>query len=230
MLKSGERLEDLQCRGLRIIQHERDFRFGTDAVLLANFVRAHARERVVDLGTGSGVIPLLLSAKTDCAFITGVEILPEAADRAARSVALNALEDRIRIICGDFRDTAALGRQSYHVAVSNPPYRKLGSGMVNAADSHTLSRHEVNCTLDELCAAACDLLVSKGRFCLVHQAQRLAEIVTSLRAHRLEPKKLRPVAATREGEAKLVLIEAVKDAHAGLKLLPALILDESHPD
>ncbi|WP_422446177.1 tRNA1(Val) (adenine(37)-N6)-methyltransferase [Thermoanaerobacterium sp. DL9XJH110] len=220
-----ERIDDLLCRGLKIIQDEKSYRFAIDAVLLSNFVKAGPKDRVIDLGTGSGVIPLLLSAKTGAREIVGVEIVEEAAERACRSVAMNGLEDRIKIVCGDLKEAPRIfGKESFSVAVSNPPYMRLGEGKISPRRETALARHEVAATLSDVIKAAGELLCFGGRFYMVYRTVRLVDCVYELRNHALEPKLLRPIQPGRDREFNLFLVMARKGGRPGIKVLPPLVI------
>ena len=183
-----ERIEDLQFAVLRFLQNDRVFPFGTDAVLLASFCRAGAKDTVVDLGTGSGILPILLYGRTR-ARIIGIEIQEEAAALAKRNVALNHAQDRISILQGDLREAPALIRERVSVVVCNPPYDKLGTGGVSQRDAHRVARHEVACSLEDVVKSAAGLLQTGGNFYLIHRASRLAELCDVLRRHRLRRKR-----------------------------------------
>ncbi len=191
-LRRGERLDDLQISGLRIIQNTQGFCFGTDAVLLANFASARKNEKVLDLCTGSGIIPLLMSAKTKAAHFTGIEIQPDVACMARRSVALNNLNERIKIDTGDIKQAARLyGSAAFDVVTVNPPY--LDAGEESVREGVACARHETACALDDVLRAAAGVLRHGGRLYMVHRPHRLADVIAGMRGHRLEPKKLRLV-------------------------------------
>ena len=220
-----EKIEDLQFAGLRFIQSDAAFRFGTDAVLLASFVEAKRGETVVDLGTGSGILPVLLSGRCEARFI-GIELQAPAAELARRNIALNGLERRIQILEGDFR---ALSRQlsPVKVVISNPPYDKVRAGKANQEKSIAIARHEVACSLREVVQSAARLLQTGGRFYLIHRAARLAELIYELKCARLEPKVLRMVAPKAGAEPNYILLKAVRDAAEGLRILPQLNVQEN---
>lgn len=225
ILRPGERTDDLLCKGLKIIQHPEDYCFSIDAVLLANFVRAGAFDRVIDLGTGSAVIPLLLCGKTRVREIVGMELSEEAAQRAQRSVAMNNLEDRITIVCGDVKTAPGIfGTAGFSVAVSNPPYMAVGEGKISPNESKALARHEIALTLADTVKAASKLLKNGGRFYMVHRSSRLAEAMGELRSAGLEPKILRLVAPREGDNPNLFLVMAQKGAGQGIKVQPALII------
>ena len=218
-LHPGERLDDLQRSDLRIIQDPSKFCFGMDAVLLSGFVTVKQGERVTDLCTGGGIIPLLLSAKTKASQITGIEIQKDMADMAERSVRLNGLEERVRIICGDLRVRGAAGEDgSQDVVTCNPPYMAAGNGITNPEDALALARHELTCTLEDAVRETARLLRNGGRTAWVYRPNRLAELFAVMRACRLEPKRLKFVHPFADREANMVLIEAAKGGGSFLKV------------
>ncbi len=226
-MRPDERLDDLQLSGLRIIQNTKRFRFGTDAVLLANFANARRNETVLDLCTGTGVIPLIMSAKTKAKHFTGLELQPESACMARRSVKLNELDERIRIDTGDIREAALkYGSAAFNVVTVNPPYLSAGDGVINDCEEIALARHEIACTLDDVLSAAAKLLTYGGRLYMVHRPHRLADVMAGLRAHRLEPKRLRMVQPRADKPAILVLIEAALYGNVWLTVMPALDLEK----
>ena len=219
-----ERIDDLQIDGLTMIQRRDLFCFGTDAVLLSDYVRAQEHERVLDLGTGNGIIPLLLSAKTKAAHITGIEIQSDSADLAQRNVLRNHLEERIDIMCGDIRDVhKQIKAGTYQVIVTNPPYIKKGSGLCSE-DARGIARHELKITLRELMEEAGRLLIAKGRLYMVHRPQRLAEIMEEMRRVHIEPKRMRLVHSFDDKPAELVLIEGIKEGQAEMEVQSPLVL------
>ena len=229
-LKEGERLDDLQIKGYRIIQDPGRFCFGMDAVLLSGFVKAGKGAIVVDLGTGTGIIPILLKAKTGASRIYGLELQPEVAEMAERSVELNGLSEHISIINGDIKEhrsclSELIGKAD--VVTSNPPYMKKESGLKNPGDSKSISRHELYCDLGDVCRAASDLLHENGHFYMVHRPLRLAEIITALREVRLEPKRIKFVHPYIDREANMVLIEAVKGGRPECRVEKPIIVYES---
>ncbi len=222
-LQAGETLDDLRLGGLKIIQRKDGYRFSLDPVLLCAFSRVARQETVVDLGTGSGIIPLLLARQTDAARIIGVERQPALADRARRSVQLNGLEGRIRIIEADLRQVRdLLAAESAQVVVANPPFRKADSGRLSPRSERAQARHEVAGGLADFIAAAAFLLGTGGRCYLVYLAERLAELLEGLRRAGLEPKRLRCI-HSRVGEtARLVLVESRRGGGVGLTVDPPL--------
>ena len=226
-LKPDERLDDLQFGGLKILQKRQGFRFGTDAVLLAGFTRARGRDRILDMGCGTGVIGLLLAAQLPQAQITGLELQPEMADMAARSVALNGLSDRMRILQGDLRHTEGLlAPCSFDVAVMNPPYSPLGSGPVSQRSDHALARHEETCTVADMARAAYRLLRNGGRLSVIYPAERIYALMEACQQARMIPKRLRLVQHSQGRPPKLLLLEAVRQGKPGVAWMAPLILCE----
>ena len=226
-LKGKERLDDLQLSGLRIIQNPEKFCFGMDAVLLSGFVHARKGARLLDMGTGTGILPLLLSAKTQCASLVGLEIQPESADMARRSVALNHLEDRISIVTGDIKEAGSLfSPASFDCITCNPPYMIGKHGLTNPDEPKAIARHELLCTFEDVSAAAEKLLKSGGHFFLVHRPFRLAEIMNTLSRYHLEPKRMRLVYPFVDKEPNMVLLEAVRGGNPRITVEKPLILFE----
>jgi tRNA1Val (adenine37-N6)-methyltransferase len=209
--REDERIDDLQRNGYHIIQKKNGFCFGMDAVLLSGFATVKKGERAIDLGTGTGIIPILLTAKTEGEHFTGLEIQSEVADMAARSVRLNGLEDRLDIVQGDIREASRLfGKASFDVVTSNPPYMTDTHGLKNPDLPKAIARHEVLCTLEDVVREASLLLRTGGRLYMVHRPRRLAEIISVLRQYNLEPKRMKMVHPFIDKEANMVLIEAVR--------------------
>ena len=225
LLHPGERIDDLELSGLRIIQDPAGFCFGMDAVLLSGFVQAPDGSTCLDLGCGGGIIPILMSAKTGAAHLTGLEIQEEAADMAARSVRLNGLEDRIDIVCGDIREAAGIFKAaSFDVVTSNPPYMTADHGLVNPDSRTAIARHEICAALDDVVRAAAHLVRTGGSFYMVHRPFRLAEIICTLRDHGLEPKKMRLVYPFADKEPIMVLIKAVRGGRPRMEVDKPLIV------
>ena len=223
-LKENERLDDLQ-NGYHIIQNTRDFCYGIDAVLLSDFARVKKGEQALDLGTGTGIIPILLKAKTQGEHFTGLEIQEEVAEMAGRSVRLNQLENRVDIVRGDIKEASRLfGKASFDVVTSNPPYMNDNHGLKNPELPKAIARHEVFCTLDDVCREASLLLKSGGRFYMVHRPHRLAEIITALKTYKLEPKRMKLVHPFVDKEANMVLIEAVRGGRSMMKVEAPIIV------
>lgn len=224
-LKPEERLDDLQVNGYEIIQHPGKFCFGMDAVLLANFARVKKHERVLDLGTGTGIIPILLTAKTEGEDFTGLEIQEESADMARRSVIHNRLEEKVKIVTGDIKEAANIfGPVSFDVITTNPPYMIGHHGIANALDTKAIARHEVLCTLDDILRESARLLKPKGRFYMVHRPFRLAEIMTKMVQAGIEPKRMRLVHPFIDKEPNMVLIEGLRGGNSRMTIEPPLVV------
>ncbi|MBQ8954470.1 MAG: tRNA1(Val) (adenine(37)-N6)-methyltransferase [Clostridia bacterium] len=227
-LKPGERLDSLQFEGLQIIQHPDAFRFGTDAVLLADFAAARSGDHVADLGTGTGIISILMASRQPRSRYAAMEIQPDMADMAARSVRLNGMQDQIEVRCCDFRQAAAhYGHGRFSLAVCNPPYGKAGGTLLSQNDAKRIARHESDCTVEDVASAAFALLKSGGRLAVIFPAARAFEMMYAMKTHRLEPKRIRTVHSMAEREPKLALIEAVKEGGSMLHWLPPLVLSNA---
>ncbi len=226
-LKPGERADDLQLCGLYCIQDPDRFCFGMDAVLLSGYATVKENETCLDLGTGTGILPLLLSAKTKGKHFTGLEIQEESAEMASRSVRLNGLEDKIDIVCGDIRNaTDIFPRSSFDVITGNPPYMTDLHALKNPNEAKAIARHEVLCTLKEFVASAAALVRPGGRFYMVHRPFRLPEIMEALKEFKLEPKGLRFVHSYLDREPSMVLIESVRGGRPGMDVDAPLIIYE----
>lgn len=224
-LKEGERLDELHRNGYQIIQHSGKFCFGMDAVLLSGFARVKPGERALDLGTGTGIIPILLRGKTEGRDFTGLEIQEESADMARRSVAYNHLEKSISIVTGDIKEAAALfGAASFDVVTSNPPYMTGNHGLVNPEQPKAIARHELLCTLEDVVRETSKVLRPGGRFYLVHRPFRLAEIMTVLVKYKLEPKRMRLVYPFADKEPNMVLLEALSGGRSRITVEKPLIV------
>lgn len=224
---NNETLDDLE-NGYSIFQRRDGFRFGIDAVLLSDFAKCGAN-RLMDLCTGTGIVAILLAAKTDIPRIDAVELQPEIAEMAQRSAAYNKLNGRVHIRCADLKDAPAIyGKSIFDAVTVNPPYMKSGAGLTNDDDIKLISRHEVRCTLDDVVRVSADLLKTRGRLFMVHRPQRLADVMYAMRSYKIEPKRMRLVAPTFGKEANLVLIEGVKNGGSELRLMPTLyVYDEN---
>lgn len=226
-LLENERIDDLQRNGYQIIQNPEKFCFGMDAVLLSGFAKIKKGENALDLGTGTGIIPILLEAKTEGAHFTGLEIQEESADMARRSVALNHLEKKIEIVTGDIKDASArFGASSFDVITTNPPYMIGNHGLQNDAEAKTIARHEILCDLDDVLRESSRLLKTHGRFYMVHRPFRLAEIFVKMTQYYIEPKRMRLVYPYIEKEPNMVLIEGLKDGKSRITVEKPLIVYE----
>lgn len=225
----NERLDDLQYKGLRLIQKKDGFCFGVDAVLLSHFAQVSKGNRVIDLGTGTGVIAILLAAKKEPGSVVGLEIQEEMAQMAARSVKLNRLENIVEIVHGDIKEAVSLfGTSSFDAVVSNPPYMAKGGGLVNPQDTKAVSRHEILCTLEDVVSAAACLLRPGGKFSMVHRPQRLADIIFFMRKYSIEPKWLRLVHPSPGKKPNLLLISGTRAGNPELRVQePLYIYDEN---
>lgn len=224
-LKDEERIDDLQRDGLMIIQHPGKFCFGIDAVLLSGFCRLHRSYKVVDFGTGTGILPILLFAKTGAEHFVGIEIQPAMADMASRSVKMNGLADRISIINGDLKEASAmLGKNCYEAVVCNPPYYKVGGGKRNPVRELEIARHEVMCTIEDVVRESRAILKENGHFFMIYTASRLAEVLCLLSKSSLQPKRIRLIYPYAGKDANLFMVEAVKGGREGMIVESPLIV------
>ena len=224
-LFDGETLEDLQVGGLFLIQKRNGFRFGADAVLLADFAKDIASRKTLDLCTGSGIIPILLSAKTDTPEIYGLEIQESVYSVACRSVALNKLEGRVFIGLGDLKEADSIyGKRSFDLITCNPPYIKEGSGIQNPDSEKVIARHEILCDLEDVIRVSASLLAHKGHLLLVHKPSRLCDIICLMRENGIEPKRVRFVHKTPESEPSLLLVDGSFKGGNELRIMPPLYL------
>lgn len=225
-LKEHERLDDLQ-NGYHIIQNTEDFCYGIDAVLLSGFAKVKKGEDVLDLGTGTGIIPILLNAKTEGRHFTGLEIQERSAEMAGRSVAYNHLEDTVTIETGDIKEAAAIfGKASFHVVTCNPPYMTGQHGITNERMSKTIARHEVLCTLEDIISQTAQLLKPRGRMYMVHRPFRLAEIMGTMMKYHIEPKRMRLVHPFVDKEPNMVLVEGLLGGKPRITVEKPLIVYE----
>ncbi|WDV45979.1 tRNA1(Val) (adenine(37)-N6)-methyltransferase [Clostridiaceae bacterium M8S5] len=222
-LYENERIDDLQLKGLKIIQNKEGFCFGMDAVLLANFTTFEMNSKCVDLGTGTGIIPLLLWGKRKPQSIQAVELQPKIAEMAHRTVVMNKLTEYIKIHNIDLKQAyTSLGMHKYDVVTSNPPYMPAGTGIINPNESKSISRHEVRCTIEDVVKSANNLLKNGGSFFMVHRPHRLVDIIEMLRKYKLEPKIIRFVHPKVGKKPNLLLIKSIKGAKPELRLLDPL--------
>lgn len=227
-LKDGERIDSLQVSDYKIIQRGDSFRFGTDAVLLSDFAQCKRNQRVADLGTGTGIISVLMAAYNETLSFDMIEIQPDVADMARRTVLMNGLDNRASVHCIDMRDAAkTLGYGAYDLAVCNPPYSRAGTALAPVRENQRVSRYEGDITLSEICASAASLLKTGGRFAVVFPAQRLFELMTDMNNAHLAPKRARLVYSSVNHAPKLALVDAVKQGGSQLHWLPPLILNNT---
>lgn len=225
LLKPKERLDDLQLGGLELIQNPEKFCFGVDAVFLSDFVRVKPGETVLDMGTGNGIIPILLSAKTQGKRFTGLEIQGDIAEMARRSVAHNHLEERVEIVTGDIKEAAEIFKPAFFdVITTNPPYMLAEHGLRNPDDAKAVARHEVLCSLDDILRESMRLLQDKGRFYMIHRPFRLTEIMIKMNHYKIEPKRIQFIYPHIDREPTMVLIEGVRGAKPRVTVEPPIII------
>ena len=225
LLHDDERLDDLQINGYKIIQHPDKFCFGMDAVLLSGFAKVKEGEKALDLGTGTGILPILLEAKTEGMHFSGLEIQSESAEMARRSVKLNHLEEKIDIIEGDIKIASEIfGKACMDVVTSNPPYMTNHKGLKNPNDAKAIARHELLCSLEDVVRETAAVLKPRGRCYFVHRPSRLVEIFEAMRKYRIEPKRIRLVYPYVNKEPNMVLIEGVRGGGAQLTVEAPLIV------
>lgn len=223
--QSDEKIEDLQIEGLKIIQNKKWFCFGMDAVLLSDFADIKKHSKVVDLGTGTGIIPLLLWAKRKPSIVYGIEIQKEVAEMAKRSILLNGLEESIKILNADMlRLDGVLEFNSFDAVVTNPPYIESNGGIVNPHGNKALSRHEISCCLEDVIKTAAKLLKQYGSFYMIHRPYRLVDIMALMRQYKLEPKKMRLIHPRKGEKPNMVLIKGVKLGNPELTVEPPLYI------
>lgn len=224
-LYQNERLDELHRNGYYIIQNPEKFCFGMDAVLLSDYAKVKIGEKALDLGTGTGIIPILLEAKTNGEHFTGLEIQEESAEMARRSVAYNHLQDKIDIITGDIKGASKLfGAASFDIITTNPPYMTNHHGLKNQEKPKAIARHEIFCDLDDIIRESAKILKMNGRFYMVHRPFRLAEIMNVLIKYKLEPKRMRLVYPFVDKEPNMVLIEALKGGKSRITVEKPLIV------
>lgn len=227
-LKEKERIDDLQYKGLKIIQNKEWFCFGIDSVILANFAKdSKKNSKILDLGTGTGIISILLSKKIENSKITAVELQKEVAEMAERSVKLNDLEDSIQIINEDIKNLSQkIGQAQFDVVITNPPYKEKKTGIVNTNDIKTISRHETTADLKDFIRIASEQLKERGTFYMIDRPERIADIIENLRKYKLEPKEIRFIHPKKDRAPNEVLVKAVKNAGKFLKIDKPLIIYE----
>lgn len=219
IINIDETLDDLQLKGIHIIQKKEGFRFGVDAVLLANFVKVKRNATIIDLCSGTGIIPFIIKGKSQCGVIKGIEIQGEFAEMANRTATYNNFSDEVKFIEGDLKDKEllkSLGRVD--VVTVNPPYKLYSSGILNESDKNAIARHEVCCTLEDVIIAARALLKDNGRFFMVHRPDRIVDIFTLMRKYKIEPKRIRFVHPKPGKAPNILLVEGQRDGGAFLKI------------
>lgn len=219
-LKENERIDDLEYKGLKIIQNEKGFCFGMDSVLLSDFAKnMKNNSTVLDLGTGTGIIPILLCGKTNLKKVVGIEIQKDVANMAKRSSQLNNLQDRFEVVNSNIIDLKNIyEKQSFDVIVTNPPYKKENTGLTNENEAKLISRHEITANLEDFISISKDLLKDKGEFYMVHRPERLVDILSLMRKYKIEPKILKFVSPNKNKEPNLILIKGIKNANSFLKV------------
>ena len=225
MLKNNEKIEDLQDKGLKIIQASDTYRFSVDSILLLDFIRLKNYEKIIDLGTGSGIIPLLLFGKRKGLTIYGIEIQEDLADMARRSVELNKLQNSITIIQEDFRNLKNIFKnQQFNVLVSNPPYISVGQGKINPSNSKAIARHEIKGDLEDIISVSNYLLKDKGRIYLIYRSAKLIKLIITLKKYGIEPKVIKFIYPGPGENANLVLLEGIKSGKEELKIEDPIFL------
>ena len=227
-LEANERIDDLEFKNLKIIQNKDGFCFGIDSVLLSDFAKNIKKDSMVlDLGTGTGIIPILLCGKTKLKKITGIELQEEVAKMAKKSIKLNNLEDKFNVINENILNLNKIyENQTFDVIVSNPPYKKKDTGITNENEKKIISRHEISASLEDFIKISKDLLKDKGEFYMVHRPERLVDIFELMRKYKIEPKILKMVYSYKNKEPKLILIKGVKNAKPFLKVESNLYIYE----
>ncbi len=222
IVRPGERIDCFMDGRLKLIQSKDGYRFSIDAILLAEFVTIRQGDVVVDLGTGCGVIPLILLLTKYVGYAFGLEIQEELAGQAARNVLLNGFDDKMRVVLGDIKNPP-IAEESADVVTCNPPYRQIKSGRINPDPRRAIARHEIMVSIDDILRAARSVLRKKGRLALIYSSVRLADILVRMRRFNLEPKKIQIIYPDLNSGAKLVLVEAILGGRPGLKISPPIV-------
>ena len=225
-LNENEKVDDLEFNNLKIIQNKNEFCFGMDSVLLANFAKdIKEKNKIIDLGTGTGILPILLAGKIKNLDIVGIEIQKQMADMAIRSLKLNNLEKNIKIINEDIKNINKIfNKNIFDVVITNPPYKKINTGLINESEGKLIARHEIKCNLEDIIFTANYLLKDKGIFYMVHRPERIVDICELLRKYKIEPKIIKLVYPFQNKAANLILIKAIKNANRFLKIEKPLIV------
>jgi tRNA1(Val) A37 N6-methylase TrmN6 len=225
MIYENEKIEELGLGDLKVIQTKDGFCFGSDAVLLARFARFKKGQRVLDMCTGTGIIPLLIWAKNSLSGVEAIEIVDSVASMARRTMELNALSDKIKITCGDLKNAAEIyGKRVFDAVTVNPPYMNKGGGLVNPNDYLAVARHEIFCTLDDVVKSASLVLKQNGKLFMVHRADRLCDVITTFRKYKIEPKRLSMVQPDSKSAPNLILIEGAYGGRAQLIVTPPVFM------
>lgn len=227
-IKKDERIDDLGIKNLKIIQNKKWFCFGIDSVLLANFAKNIKKDSyVLDLGTGSGIMPTLLCGKTELKKVVGIEIQKDVCDMAKRSIELNKINEKFEIICDSILNlNKYFEKQTFDVVITNPPYKKKNTGIINPDEPKMIARHEITANLEDFIRVAKDMLKDKGEFYMVHRPERLVDIFELMRKYKIEPKEIRFIFSNKNEESKMVMIKGVKNAKSFLKIYPNLYIYE----
>jgi tRNA1Val (adenine37-N6)-methyltransferase len=224
-IKEGERIDDLNIDGLKIIQNPGKFCFGLDAVMLASFATVKKEDFVVDFGTGTGIIPIILCGKTQASKIIGIEVQKDMVDMAKRSVRMNNLEGRVSILEGDIKKAASIIPEGIaDLVVSNPPYINDGHGLKNPDNSKAIARHEILCTLEDVVKSAGKVLRNGGKLAMIHRSSRMVDVLTCMRDMGIEPKRIRMIHSDADRESNLFLVEGMKESGRFLKVLKPLVI------
>ncbi len=225
MVYDYEKVEDLGIDGLKVIQNKEGFCFGSDAVLLSRFVKVKKNARILDMCTGTGIIPVLTWGLCELSGVDAMEIVPEVADMAQRTMELNGLSDKIRVKCADIKDAKEIyGSHVFDAVTCNPPYMNAGGGIVNPKDKLAIARHEILCTLDDVVKSAKAVLKPCGKLFMVHRADRMCDVITTFRKYNIEPKRLKIVYPGEGKAANLILIEGAEGGKPQLKLEEAIFM------
>ena len=231
-INDNERVDDLQLNGLKIIQNTNGFCFGIDSVILSEFAKnIKKNSKVVDLGTGNGILGFLLCGKTNLDSVVGVEIQKDVASMAKRSIKLNKLENKFTIINSNINNLFCenlLEKNKYDVVITNPPYKKIGTGIINENESKVIARHEIKASLEDFIKVASNLLKNNGEFYIVNKPERLADIIEECRKNKIEPKEIRIVYSHKNEEATLVLVKGIKCGKKFLKIREPLYIYEKN--
>ncbi len=229
LIYPGEQLDDLQLNGMKLIQNPKWFCFGVDAVLLSDYASKNIKKNslVLDLCSGNGIIPILLSQKSTAAHITGLELQKPVAEMAKRSVKYNGLQDKISMVCGNLKDAPELfGKSSFQYITCNPPYKEAGGGLLTSTDITAIARHEIMCSLEDVVRVSSILLEPQGKLCMIHRPERLADIIYIMKKYRIEPKRMRFIHSYTHKSPVMLLIEGARYGNPKLFIDPPLYIYE----